>query len=392
MSSKNTHIALYVHWPFCLSKCPYCDFNSHVRKQIDHARWKKAMLQEMEMAHRLCSNYQVSSIFFGGGTPSLCEPDTIGAIINHAKKLWPTDGDITITLEANPNSSESARFKHFAGNGINRISIGVQSLRNDVLQFLGRAHDRTQAIKAVEAAQSAIDNVSIDLIYAHPNHDIKSWQKELNQALKLNTKHLSAYQLTFEPNTAFATALRQGKITPLNSQRCSDLFLHTLSQLQTHGLKAYELSNFSYPNFECKHNLTYWRNGNYLGIGPGSHSRLDYKNQDSDHPMRSVYVRPRLPEKWLKDVEQKQAWQVAEQLSHHDIAKETIIMGLRLQEKLHEKHLYQKTGMNFSQVLNQDFLRIAHEYNWIIAKTDSIQMLPAGWIRLDALLERLIKI
>ncbi len=266
-------LALYVHWPFCVSKCPYCDFNSHVRASIDQDEWRKALLADLAHEAAVLPNRSLGSIFFGGGTPSLMDPATAEAIIASAKEHWHASDDLEVTLEANPNSAEAEKFADLAGAGVNRISLGLQSFDDRSLAFLGRAHSADEGLKALESAQKAVDRVSFDLIYALPGDTDEGWAADLNRALSLGTEHLSLYQLTIEPGTRFATMVAKHEFEPLDADRSASLFELTHERSAAAGLPAYEISNHARPGGESRHNLAYWRYQDYAGVGPGAHGR-----------------------------------------------------------------------------------------------------------------------
>lgn len=266
---------IYVHWPFCAAKCPYCDFNSHVRTKIEEAGWARAIERELaHVASELVSARQpVTSVFFGGGTPSLMSGRAVGAALDAIARHWPVSEDVEITLEANPSSVEAERFRDYRGAGINRVSLGVQALNNPDLRFLGRIHDVAEARDAVRIAQSLFDRVSIDLIYGRPEQSAVEWGDELRDAIDLGTDHLSLYQLTIEENTPFAALARSGALKPLIDDSAADLYELTQEITEQAGLPAYEVSNHARPGNECRHNLLYWRYGSYAGVGPGAQDR-----------------------------------------------------------------------------------------------------------------------
>src|SRR5262245_26702594 len=268
-------LALYVHWPFCVSKCPYCDFNSHVRASIDQDAWRQALLADLAHEARLLSGRTLTSIFFGGGTPSLMEPETVAAVIDAATACWAPSRDVEITLEANPNSVEAARFADLAAAGVNRLSLGLQSFDDEALQFLGRAHSAREGFRALEIAQRNFRRVSFDLIYALPGDTEDCWSATLAQALSLGTRHLSLYQLTIEPGTRFASMVGRHDFEPLDGDRAAALYELTDVMTSEAGMPAYEISNHARPGQESRHNLTYWRYGDYAGIGPGAHGRRE---------------------------------------------------------------------------------------------------------------------
>ncbi len=316
-------ISLYVHWPFCLSKCPYCDFNSHVRESYQEAEWQKALCEELKRVHALIGTRQLTTIFFGGGTPSLMQPKTVEAIIKEASRLWQTSSNLEITLEANPNSVEVGKFQQLATAGINRISIGVQSLRPERLQGLGRKHSVKEAIKAIHTAQSIFKRVSFDLIYATPNQTIEEWEEELEEALQFGTEHLSLYQLTIEPNTAFERLHAQGELILPVDDLAADMYELTNAKCAGHDMHAYEVSNYAKPSSECQHNLTYWRYGEYIGVGPGSHARLLIGGK------RYATKQYRTPERWLKESIRDEE---CLELSDIEQEQERVLMGLRTTE------------------------------------------------------------
>jgi len=316
-------LALYVHWPFCVSKCPYCDFNSHVRAEIDQVAWREALLADLAHEARLLPGRRLTSIFFGGGTPSLMEPSTVAAIIDSARTHWEPAGNVEITLEANPNSVEAARFADLAKSGVNRISLGLQSFDDRALAFLGRAHSAREGFAALQTAQKHFRRVSFDLIYALPGDTEDGWSATLAQALSLGTSHLSLYQLTIEPGTRFASMVARREFEPLGADAAAALFELTDAMTSSGGMPAYEISNHARPGQESRHNLTYWRYGDYAGIGPGAHGRR----------LGRRTVRHRKPENFIGALA-RNGHGVAEEapLSAVEGADEALVMGLRLRE------------------------------------------------------------
>ena len=330
------NIALYVHWPFCVSKCPYCDFNSHVRSGIDQDEWRAALLADLAHEARLLPGRELGSIFFGGGTPSLMEPATVAAIIDSARRHWPTGGDIEITLEANPNSVESARFADLAAAGVNRLSLGLQSFDDEALAFLGRAHGAGEGLAALEIAQQNFPSVSFDLIYALPGDSESSWAAALERALSLGTTHLSLYQLTIEPGTRFATMVASGDFEPLDAESAASLYEITDALTCAAGLPSYEISNHAAPGAQSRHNLTYWRYGDYAGVGPGAHGRR----------LGSRTVRHRKPENFLSALARNGDGICEEApLTAREAADEALVMGLRLREGIDVQALEQRFGV-----------------------------------------------
>jgi putative oxygen-independent coproporphyrinogen III oxidase len=334
---------LYIHWPFCVSKCPYCDFNSHVRERVDATRWQAAYLREM--AHYaeagIGRGETVTSVFFGGGTPSLMPPETAAAILDAARGHWRFSDDVEVTLEANPNSAEAGKFAAFAQAGINRLSIGVQSFDADVLKFLGRAHDAGEARAAIEAAQKAVPRYSFDLIYARPEQTAEQWRAELREALALAGDHLSLYTLTIEPNTGFAGAVARGALHPMPSDDQAALYDLTQEILDQAGLPAYEISNHARPGGESRHNLVYWRSGEYLGLGPGAHGRIVRQGHWAGTTTR------RKPEVWLEQVEAEGHGRESEtQVAAAERAEEALMMGLRLTEGVYAANFRAAIGLD----------------------------------------------
>ena len=319
---------VYVHWPFCASKCPYCDFNSHVRHhRIDEARYLAAFKQELAAQAAMAPGRTVGSIFFGGGTPSLMQPSTVGAILDIIAGLWPIHDSVEVTLEANPTSVEAERLRGYRAAGVNRVSLGIQAMNDPDLRALGRLHSADEARTAIAAAASIFDRYSFDLIYARPDQDPKAWAAELAQAISLSAEHLSLYQLTIEPGTVFERLRDAGKLVPLDDERARILFDTTRETCDRFGLPAYEISNHARPGAECRHNLLYWRYGEYAGVGPGAHARLLTPKG------RMALSTERHPEKWLEHVEAHgHAFIDEEMLGAEAQGDEFLLMGLRLSE------------------------------------------------------------
>ncbi len=327
-AAEQAPFGVYIHWPFCLSKCPYCDFNSHVRQAgIDEPRYVKAFTAEIAATAARVPGRTVSTIFFGGGTPSLMDPKTVGAILDAIGRHWAMSPDAEITLEANPTSVEAARFRGYRAAGVNRVSLGVQSLEDAVLKQLGRLHTAGEALDAVALARAIFPRFSFDLIYARPGQSAAAWRTELSRALGEAGEHLSLYQLTIEPDTPFAALHAGGKLALPDDDLGRDLYDLTLDQCAAAGLPAYEVSNHARPGAECRHNLVYWRYGEYAGIGPGAHGRLIV-----DGARRATATEKR-PEGWLMRVESLgHGVTVDDPLSRAEQADEFLLMGLRLAE------------------------------------------------------------
>ncbi|MFN3399954.1 MAG: radical SAM family heme chaperone HemW [Ferrovibrio sp.] len=332
---------LYIHWPFCESKCPYCDFNSHVARNIDQGAWCSAYLTELDRAAAETPGRILSSVFFGGGTPSLMAPETVAAILDRVNTLWRPANDLEITLEANPGSVEAGRFRAYRDAGVNRVSIGIQSLNDDALRLLGRMHSAAEGQRAIEIARGTFDRVSFDLIYARPGQTAEQWRTELRAALALAGDHLSLYTLTIEPNTGFAGAVARGALHPMPSDDQAALYDLTQEILDDAGLPAYEISNHARSGGESRHNLVYWRSGEYLGLGPGAHGRI--LRGDA---WQATQTR-RKPEVWLEQVEAQGHGRESETpVASAERAEEALMMGLRLAEGVYAANFRAATGLD----------------------------------------------
>lgn len=319
---------LYLHWPFCQSKCPYCDFNSHVAASIDQNRWKTAYLAEIDRLGAETQGRVLNSVFFGGGTPSLMDPDLVAAIIDRIRSTWPMSNDPEITLEANPGSIEAGRFRGYRDGGINRISMGMQAMNDVDLRRLGRLHSAAEARQAFDIARSCFDRVSFDLIYARQDQTLDDWRGELAKAVELAVDHLSLYQLTIEDGTAFGDRLAKGGLLGLPDDDLSaDMYAVTQEVCEAAGMPAYEVSNHARPGSESRHNLIYWRGGDYVGVGPGAHGRLTLGGT------RWATEAPKAPGAWLSLVESGKAGELPRMsLSNMDRAEEYLLMSLRLSD------------------------------------------------------------
>jgi putative oxygen-independent coproporphyrinogen III oxidase len=373
--------ALYIHWPFCLAKCPYCDFNSHVREKVDHSHWEAALLADLRHEAELAGGERLESIFFGGGTPSLMPPALVARLIEEAERLWGFAEGIEITLEGNPSSVEAANYRNLALAGINRASLGLQALDDETLHFLGRLHDVSEGLNALTTAQTVFERVSIDLIYARPGHSMERWEDELRQAIALGTSHLSLYQLTIEPGTRFETMVRRGEFQPLDDDACADLFALTREITARAGLPAYEVSNHARPGEESCHNLAYWRYQDYAGIGPGAHGRRG----------GMATVRHRKPENWLEAVAAA-GHGIAEQraLGRPEQASEAMLMGLRLAEGVDLGALAERFGLTAEALCDPAKLAFHIENGLCWQKDARIGVSEAGMPLLDALLGELV--
>ena len=369
-----TDLALYVHWPFCVSKCPYCDFNSHVRDDIDQAAWRSALLADLAHEATLLPGRRLTSIFFGGGTPSLMPPATVEALIAAARAHWPASDDLEVTLEANPNSAEAANFADLASAGVNRISLGLQSFDDTALAFLGRAHSADEGQRALAAAQSAVDRVSFDLIYALPGDDEARWSRDLDRAIGLGTEHLSLYQLTIEPGTRFASMVARREFEPLDVETSATLFELTQARTAAAGIPAYEISNHARPGAASRHNLTYWRYGDYAGVGPGAHGRRT--------AMRTV--RHKKPENFLAAVARNgHGLAEEEMLTPAEGAREALVMGLRLAEGIDPAALEQRFARPIVDQAAVDRL-VGHQL--LVRDGPRLATTPSGRLLLDSIL------
>jgi putative oxygen-independent coproporphyrinogen III oxidase len=374
MAGEGDSFALYVHWPFCVSKCPYCDFNSHVRSGIDQDEWREALLADLAFEAGLLSGRQLTSIFFGGGTPSLMEPSTVAAIVEAARGHWRTADDVEITLEANPNSVEAARFADLGAAGVNRLSLGLQSFDDVALAFLGRAHSATEGLAALDVAQKHFGRVSFDLIYALPGDTEAGWSASLSKAIDRGTSHLSLYQLTIEPGTRFASMVARHEFDPLDPDRAAALFELTTEQTTSAGIPAYEISNHARPGEESRHNLTYWRYGDYAGIGPGAHGRRLGKRT----------VRHRKPENFLSGLRRNGHGMAEEQaLSPSEAADEALVMGLRLSEGIDARALSERFGR---PIVDEKAVERLVSSGHLERDSDRLRATPAGRLLLDRVL------
>jgi putative oxygen-independent coproporphyrinogen III oxidase len=376
---------IYVHWPFCRSKCPYCDFNSHVREQVDQARWRRALLAELDHYAQGTAGRRLDSVFFGGGTPSLMDPETVAALIERIGHHWPHSRDLEITLEANPTSVEAANFAHLAAAGVNRVSLGVQALEDSALRFLGRGHSAGEALAALDLARRHFPRFSFDLIYARPGQTAAAWSAELARALDLAGEHLSLYQLTIEAKTAFEGAYRRGDFVLPAEEAAADLYEATQATLEEAGLPAYEISNHARLGAECRHNLVYWRGGDYLGVGPGAHGRLTMDGT------RFVTRQHRAPEAWLAAVESAgHATREHRPLSQLERQEELLLMGLRLSEGITRTRFRHALGCEIEEAIAPARLRPLIEGGFIELDERGLRATSHGRQRLNAVLAAMV--
>jgi putative oxygen-independent coproporphyrinogen III oxidase len=373
--------ALYVHWPFCVSKCPYCDFNSHVRESVDQAAWRAALLTDLAHEARRTGGGALTSIFFGGGTPSLMPPQTIAAIIEAASRRWTFAPDIEISMEANPNSAEAARFADVAAAGVNRLSIGLQALDDAALRFLGRAHDAAEGLAALTSAQAHFARVSFDLIYALPGQSEAAWTADLARALTMGTGHLSLYQLTIEPGTRFETMVRKGDFIPADPDHGAALYELTQEMTAAAGIPAYEISNHARAGEESRHNLSYWRYGDYLGIGPGAHGRV----------MARATRRHRKPENWMASVNAA-GHGVDEEMPLDPATRvtEALMMGLRLAEGVNLDDIAARTGTDAATIIDRKAAGRLEAQGLVTTPDNRLSVTPQGMLLLDAILAELL--
>lgn len=374
---QDAGFGIYIHWPFCEAKCPYCDFNSHVRHGgIDQTRYIEAYKRELAYFASLTDGREVGSIFFGGGTPSLMKPETLEALMLELSNLWPINKDAEVTMEANPSSVEAERFAAYRASGVNRVSLGVQALNNEDLKFLGRLHSVEQAVDAIDMARETFPRMSFDLIYARPGQTPEAWEDELNLAIDYAADHLSLYQLTIEPDTPFQKLYDHGKLTVPTADEARALYDVTQDVCNARGLPAYEISNHARPGSESLHNLTYWRYGDYAGVGPGAHSRLFLENE------RTGMSVMRMPEAWLDAVANEgHGIEDVEVLGPEAIGDEMLLMGLRLKEGISLKR-YEALSERFIEERHIDDL-IRHDMLERISD-DIIRVSREGWFVLDA--------
>jgi oxygen-independent coproporphyrinogen-3 oxidase len=377
---------IYIHWPFCLTKCPYCDFNSHVAAVIDQDRWRRAYLAELNRGAAATAGRTVTSVFFGGGTPSLMPPATVAALLEAIAGHWPLASDLEVTLEANPTSVEAARFADLRAAGVNRLSLGVQALDDQALRLLGRGHDTAGAVAAIGLAARHFDRFSFDLIYARPGQTVAAWRDELARAAALAGDHLSAYQLTVEPGTAFHPRHVRGDLPLPDEDTAADLFEATQEVLAFHGLPAYEISNHARPGQECRHNLTTWRCGNGLGIGPGAHGRLGRPDGS-----RVATHNHRAPAVWLAAVEEHgHGGLPPEPLDAAARREELLLLGLRLTEGVSPAAARAGFGCDLPALLDGATVARLSAGGFLVLDAAGLRATPAGHQRLNAVLAALV--
>ena len=382
IQSLTRDLSLYIHWPFCLSKCPYCDFNSHVVNEIDQSAWREGLLIEMKTLAKYTEDRKLKSVFFGGGTPSLMEPQIVADIISEAKKIWQVDSLLEISLEANPSSVEAKKLYLFNQAGINRISLGIQSFNDITLRFLGREHDAADSKRALEIAKKTFQNVSFDMIYATPDQTTQDWALEIKQAIEFSSNHLSVYQLTIERGTAFFQKHRKKEFEMLDGETLADLYEFTQDKLGSAGLENYEISNHAKPSFECVHNLQYWKMKDYLGIGAGAHSRVTDREG-----VRWAFRTHRAPNKWLSETK-TYGHAITEKvcLSLEDQIFETLMMGLRLKTGVSTPDFKNTFKKGIEEIFAGDTLKILLDEQLIELDNESFRATSLGRQKLDSLI------
>ena len=380
-------LSIYIHYPFCESKCPYCDFNSHVRKEINDHEFLKSYCQELEYFASKIKQREVVSIFFGGGTPSLMPNFLLAGILEKIAKLFIVKKDCEITLEANPSSSESEKFKQFKKLGINRLSIGIQALNDDDLKFLGRKHCAKEAINAINLAQENFENFSFDLIYARPKQTILDWSKELKKAIEFSTKHLSLYQLTIEKGTQFFSDFNKQKFIMPDENLASEFYEITNQIMAENGFDIYEVSNYAQKNYQSQHNLAYWRSDEYIGIGAGAHSRICFESDEDNQ--RTAIMMIHNPEKWLEKVKENQVGiQTSQIVENSELIAEIILMGLRLKEGIMIKKIEEIIGKKFNKIFDLEKLKKLQDQNFLIIDEEKIVIPQNQWLVMNSIISK----
>ena len=389
--SLNKDLSIYIHYPFCKSKCPYCDFNSHVKENINHQAFLNAYLTELDYFANSLKNRQIKTIFFGGGTPSLMPIELVDKILKKISNLWTINQDCEISLEANPTSFEAAKFKEFKNAGINRLSIGIQALNDADLKFLGRQHSADEAIKTIQSAQKIFDNYSFDLIYARPNQTLNSWQEELNKAIQLSASHLSLYQLTIEKGTKFFGQFQRKEFSLPDENLAADFYQLTNQITANNGLNLYEISNYAKKDFECKHNLAYWQASDYLGIGAGAHSRVYFDKAKK----RSALMMIHEPISWLKKVEKtSNGLQNNDEIADKELLDEIIMMALRTKIGLTKEILANHeafSNKSLTEIFDLKKLSYLIEQNFIELNQDTLRIKKDGFILANQIILKIIQ-
>ncbi len=389
--NERRQFGVYVHWPFCLSKCPYCDFNSHVRDAVDQVRWREALLAELRYYAKSTQGRVVDSVFFGGGTPSLMPPRTVAAVIDAIRALWPVAEDVEITMEANPTSVEAGRFAAAREAGVNRVSLGVQALDDEALRFLGRAHSLDEALAAIDTARTTFARYSFDLIYARPGQTTAAWRAELTRALDLAGEHLSLYQLTLERGTRFWQDHARGAFTMPDEDIAAAMYEETNALMAARGLPAYEISNYARAGAACRHNLIYWRYEDYVGVGPGAHGRFAIDRAAAARGKRATRQASG-PEAWLEQVEAVGHATAEDRIVDRDeMPVEALMMGLRLVEGIERPRFRMLTGRDPVDAVDRRALTSLIEGGFLVLDEARLRATDSGRQRLDAVLARLLR-
>ena len=375
-------LSLYIHWPFCKSKCPYCDFNSHVLQTMGEEVWAQGICAQLTHGYELTEGRPLVSIFFGGGTPSLLTPQAVEKVLVHVDRLWGLGSEVETSLEANPTSVEVTHLAGYKAAGVNRLSLGIQSLDPEALTFLGRTHSCEEALGALEAARKIFDRYSFDLIYARPGQSLDHWREELSRALGLAGGHLSLYQLTIEPGTAFAIRHARGEFSMPEEALSDDLYELTGQLVGTQGMTAYEVSNYAQPGHECRHNMVYWTYGDYLGVGPGAHGRLTLPSGE-----RWATEQGKAPQTWLSLLEQGQsAPQVMRPIDSDTSVYEILMMGLRIRQGLSKTRFKEVTGRSLQEALGAEKL-LSLKTEGLLEETEEVlRPTPEGLKRVNGIL------
>ncbi len=379
-SERGQDLSLYFHWPFCAHKCPYCDFNSYTQRgPLDQRQWQDAFIQSIDESAEKYPNRVIRSIFFGGGTPSLMPENLCARLIDRVARRWSLGPDVEITLEANPGSCDQSKLTHLRKSGVNRLSIGVQSLDPERLAFLGRRHSVEEAIRAMDMAVTTFPRTSLDMIYATPGQSLDAWTKELGDAGRIAGQHMSCYQLTIEPGTPFHERWQKGRLRAIDDDQAERLYRRTEDVLRDHGFDRYEISNYGRDADQSRHNITYWQYGDYLGIGPGAHSRMAHR-----HASRTQKHRDH-PRQWLDDALQSRhpVWQ---HIDRFDTATEMLIMGLRLKAGIDRRYFHHRSGLEIDRFLNPSALDTFQDRGWIILDRHTLRVTDAGIMLLDSIL------
>ena len=379
-------LALYIHWPFCLSLCPYCDFNAHTRDKINNNRWKRALLTDISYWSTKTKGREITSIYFGGGTPSLMNAETVFVLLQTIMKLWKTSPYLEISMEANPTSIEMEKFQLLRDAGINRVSIGIQALRDNALEFLGRKHDQKQGLEAISLAAKVFPTFSFDLIYSRPEQTIKDWSLELTEALKIGSKHVSLYQLTIEKGTPFYSSFKKGSFQIPNEKKAAKQFEITQEICEAHNVPAYEISNHAKTGAICVHNLNYWNGGDYIGVGPGAHGRLTTE----EGSIIATEQIP-LPENWINEVEKNgHAIRKYKRLNPQIRREELIMLGLRLSDGIKRDLFYSVAGVKLEEFIDPHRLNHLKKGGFLILDKNGLRTTPQGRLRLNAVLAALL--